>query len=127
MIIKVTCAIIVSNTKILAAKRSNTMPHSGYWEFPGGKIEDDELPEDCLIREIQEELDCTIEINHQLPSFSHQFSDKHIELLPFICSIKSGIPKPIEHSTIEWFSKPDLLKLQWLPADIAIANFLQSF
>ena len=73
MIIKVTCAIIVSNTKILAAKRSNTMPHSGYWEFPGGKIEDDELPEDCLIREIQEELDCTIEVNQQLPAFRISF------------------------------------------------------
>ncbi len=103
------------------------MPHSGYWEFPGGKIEENESPEDCLIREINEELDCLIEIKEQLPLFTHQFSDKHIELQPYICAIKSGTPRAVEHSEIKWLAKTDLLKIQWLPADVDIAKFLQSF
>ncbi len=127
MTIKVTCAIIINNHKILAAKRSSTMPHSGFWEFPGGKIEIGETPEVCLIREIKEELDCTIKIKNKLPLFTHKYKDKHIELHPFTCTILNQYPKPLEHSEIGWFTLTELLKLNWLPADEPIAIFLQSF
>ncbi len=127
MIIKVTCAIIVENNKILTAKRSSSMPHSGFWEFPGGKIEEGESSENCLMREIKEELNCEIHIHKKLPAFTHQHLDKHIELQPYVCSIANGTPQPLEHSEIRWLNTSELLYLNWLPADIAIAKFLKSF
>ncbi len=127
MIIQVTCAIILQNNRFLAAKRSQSMPHSGFWEFPGGKIEGGESAEDCLIREIKEELSCKISLIKELPVFAHQFKDKHIELIPFLCNITNGIPVPIEHEEIRWLNQSELNTVKWLPADMAIIEFLESF
>jgi len=103
------------------------MPHTGFWEFPGGKIESGESAESCLIREIKEELNCDIKIIKSLPVFSHEYSDKHIELLPFICSIAGSEPTPIEHEEIRWIEISELNSLKWLPADVSVIEFLQSF
>ena len=124
MIIKVACAVIVNNNKILAAKRSEIMPHAGFWEFPGGKIEEGENAEDCLCREIAEELHCQVNVVEMLPSFQHEYSCKKIELIPFLCELNNGIPNPAEHEELCWLSKTELLNIKWLPADIPIAQYI---
>ncbi len=122
--IQVTCAIILHQNKFLAAKRSSTMPHPGYWEFPGGKLEKGEKAEACIIREIQEELNCTVHIQKALPVFTYAYTDKTVELLPFVCKLLNTKPTPIEHQEIKWLESKELNCVKWLPADIAIKDYL---
>lgn len=124
MRIRVCCAVIIHNNKILAAKRSKNMPHQGFWEFPGGKIEDGECERSCLHREIKEELACGINIHTQLPSFLHTYADKNIELIPFICTLSSQTPIPVEHEQITWLNATQLTQMNWLPADIQLAGYI---
>jgi 8-oxo-dGTP diphosphatase len=124
MRIRVCCAVIIHNNKILAAKRSINMPHQGFWEFPGGKIEDGECEQSCLHREIKEELSCQINIHEQLPSFLHTYADKNIELIPFICTLPNQTPRPVEHEKISWLDASELMQTNWLPADIQLASYI---
>lgn len=119
--IPVTCAIIIHQEKVLVAKRSESMNLAGYWEFPGGKIEEGEHPEDCLTREIKEELGIEIKIQSPLTPSKFDYSQgKIIELIPFICTWQSGEINLLEHEMIEWLVVADLPKLKWAPADIPI-------
>ena len=119
--IPVTCAIIIHQEKVLVAKRSESMNLAGYWEFPGGKIEEGEHPEDCLLREIKEELGIEIKIQSPLTTSKFDYSKgKIIELIPFICTWHSGEINLLEHEMIEWLEVEELPKLKWAPADIPI-------
>lgn len=119
--IPVTCAIIIHQEKVLVAKRSKSMNLAGYWEFPGGKIEEGEQPEGCLIREIKEELGIEIKIQSPLTPSKFDYSQgKIIELIPFICTWQSGEINLLEHEIIEWLEVGELPKLKWAPADIPI-------
>lgn len=121
MAIKVTCAIIVgSDGKVLVAQRSDKMSLPFKWEFPGGKIEPDELPERCLIREIKEELDIEIEVVTQLPINIHHYANISIELIPFICRHTTGTIILKEHANFKWLPKNELLALDWADADVPI-------
>lgn len=117
----VTCAIIETNGAVLCAQRSGLMPLPFKWEFPGGKIEKGESAEDCLVREIKEELNIDIEILKAFPS--HIFDDgfgKVIELIPFLCYYKGASLCVNEHFQIKWVKVEDLKKLDWAEADIPI-------
>ncbi|MBN3584224.1 (deoxy)nucleoside triphosphate pyrophosphohydrolase [Algoriphagus aestuarii] len=119
--IPVTCAIIIRQEKILVAKRSESMSLPGFWEFPGGKIEEGESPEECLIREIKEELGIVIAIHGQLTSSKFDYSQNtEIELIPFICTWEAGEINLQEHESILWLQISDLQGLDWAPADIPI-------
>lgn len=119
-IIKVTCAIIEDAGKILVAQRSENMNLALKWEFPGGKIEEGELPEDCIKREIKEELDINISVGERLKSTVHSYGDKTIELIPFICKLEGGKLCPREHKSIIWEEPGKLKNLDWAEADIPI-------
>ncbi|EAZ80549.1 (deoxy)nucleoside triphosphate pyrophosphohydrolase [Algoriphagus machipongonensis] len=119
--IAVTCAIIIHNGKILITKRSDKMDLAGFWEFPGGKVEPDELAEECLKREILEELHIKVEVGTRLSSSRFQISqEKVIELMPFLCSWISGEIKLTEHEEVRWVNIGELESFQWAPADIPI-------
>jgi 8-oxo-dGTP diphosphatase len=121
--IKVTCAIIEHNNKVLVTQRSEKMALPLKWEFPGGKIEKNETAEACLIREILEELDVNIKIKKQLNSNTHEYSEtKIIKLIPFICELANGKIKLTEHANFLWLSKGELVNLDWAEADIPILN-----
>ncbi len=122
--IRVTCAIIVRNGKLLAAQRGQGSSHAGKWEFPGGKIEPGETPQQCIIREIREELNIEVSVLEKLPAFSHQYPDKVIELLAFICTCKDEIIIPGEHQRIVWLSPGDLGCLNWSEADVKVLHYL---
>jgi 8-oxo-dGTP diphosphatase len=123
--LQVTCAIIENNGKILCAQRSEKMKLPLKWEFPGGKIEEDESLEACLKREIREELGIEIDILKQLPSFKHSYSENFsIDLFPFRCIILSHEFQLAEHKQIKWLSLDKLKDLDWAEADVQIVNYI---
>jgi len=99
---KVTCAIIIRRNKILVAQRNESSDHPLKWEFPGGKLNPSETIEECIIREIREELDIEIEVRKTMIAVYHDYGHKQIELIPFLCILKSGDIKLIEHHDFMW-------------------------
>lgn len=119
--IKVSCAIILNSIgKILVTQRSATMPLPLKWEFPGGKIEIGETAEECLIREIKEELNIEIEITGSLSPNDHQYPNNLIRLIPFICRQTGGDIALKEHAEYKWLDDKDLLDLDWAEADVGV-------
>lgn len=119
-ITRVTCAIIENDGKILAAQRSQVMSMPSKWEFPGGKIEPGEEADECIVREIREEIDAEIKIIHPLPGHIFDYGSTRIELIPFICKITGGALKCKEHEKIVWEIPEKLDVLDWAEADILI-------
>lgn len=119
-IIRVTCAIIEKDGRILAAQRGGNMGMDGKWEFPGGKIEQGESAHACIIREIKEEMDAEIAVLRGLPSHIHDYGDRKIELIPFICRLNGGDVNPKEHKSIIWDNPQELAVLDWAEADIPV-------
>jgi len=116
--IPVVGAVIVKQGKILCAQRGPTKILPGKWEFPGGKIEQDETPQEALKREIQEELTCTIEIGKQITRTTHTYEFGTVDLTIYYGRIVSGMPVLTEHSHLEWCWPQGLRELDWAPADI---------
>lgn len=103
-----------------------TLP--GLWEFPGGKVEKDELSEDCLRREILEELNIQIRIVMSMSPSEFSYSqEKTIRLLPFLCIWESGTIQLLEHEKVKWLKKEDLFTVNWAPADLPIVEDLDRF
>ena len=127
-IIPVVCAIIEQDDLVLCALRSEQMSLPEKWEFPGGKLELNELPEEALIREINEELNIEIKIIEALPIAEHAYvPEKIIQLIPYRCSIVDN-ERPIatEHSELRWVKRDELLQLDWAEADIPIVKYLMN-
>ena len=121
--IMVSCAIILnSKGQVLVTQRSATMPLPLKWEFPGGKIEAGETAEECLIREIKEELNIEIQITGSLPTNDYQYPDKLIRLIPFICRQTGGDLALKEHAAYKWLDAKDLLDLDWAEADVGVVE-----
>jgi len=124
----VTCAIIFQDGLVLAVQRAKNMKMPLKWEFPGGKIEDGESEEACLIREIKEELHLGIKIEEKLPEVIHHYADFTIRLIPFLATILSGTLHLEEHQTYRWLKKDELLGLDWTEADVPVVrDFLENF
>ncbi len=100
--LKVTCALIVKGNDILLTQLGRGSSHPFQWEFPGGKIIPDESAEECIKREIMEELDINIEVNAVLEPVFHDYGFSKIQLIPFLCKIKSGEIKLNEHINFRW-------------------------
>lgn len=121
-IIKVTCAIIEKNGKVLAVQRSETMNLPLKWEFPGGKLEHGESEKECIKREINEELQIDIDPYLKLSPSVHCYPDFTIELIPFVSKYINGNLKLIEHKSSLWIDKEELLSVDWAEADLPIIN-----
>lgn len=122
--LNVVAAIIKKDNQILATKRGYG-EFINMWEFPGGKIEPGETKEDALIREIREELDCTIEITKFALDLEYQYPTFYLKMSCFEAVIKEGTPKLLEHNDARWLSKKDLDEVNWIPADIQAVNYLK--
>lgn len=119
-IIPVTCAIIEHNGKVLIAQRNSRTSNAHHWEFPGGKQEEGESAEECLLREIQEELSIDIFITGKLNPVIHHYPDKTIRLMPFICSFEGGPVYPKEHKNVLWVKPDEIPGYEWSAADIKV-------
>lgn len=120
--LEVTCALIEHNGALLAAQRSGSMHLPGKWEFPGGKLRPGESLEECLKREILEELGLYVETHCALQPVEHRYPDKHIRLHPFICSITGGTLVPTEHQQVRFFAPDEIESLDWALADLPVLN-----
>lgn len=127
--INVVGAIIINDKKekeILCALRSEKMTLPNLWEFPGGKIEHGESHEKALIREIREELSCEIEVHHFVEDTVYEYETFTINLITYIAKVIKGTPIASEHAELKWVPIPELLTLEWAPADIPAVNKLLS-
>ncbi|HLS95003.1 (deoxy)nucleoside triphosphate pyrophosphohydrolase [Sphingobacterium allocomposti] len=122
MMLHVTCAVIEHNDKILICQRSAQMKLPLKWEFPGGKIEAGERKEDCLKREIREELGLEIEVQSPLTPVQHRYADFSLCLYPFHCTWTGGDLAMMEHAQALWVEKSDLKHYDWAEADVPVVN-----
>lgn len=127
-LVKVVAAIIEDEQdKVLCALRSPKMSIPNQWEFPGGKVEENEDIFSALEREIQEELGCEIETSKTVFNENvHEYDTFAINLISIKCKITKGRPEASEHSTLIWLKKENLESLKWAPADIPAVNQLIS-
>lgn len=116
----VAAAIIVHEGRILAAQRSPAMANPLKWEFPGGKVEPGEQPEDCIRREIREELQVEIRLVSALPAVLHPIDRPRIQLLAFTATLAGGQALPTEHSRIAWLPPEELSSLDWTEPDLPL-------
>ena len=120
-------AAILENNKgeILVARRKQGKHLAGYWEFPGGKVEEGESPEQCLIRELQEEMNITIDVIDFVGENIHRYSGQDtIRLLAFKGRIVDGEIRLVDHDSFMWVDSQDLKKLKLAPADIPFIPIL---
>ncbi len=123
----VTCAVIIKNGMVLAANRSETVSHSGQWEFPGGKAKKNESYEDCIVRRVYEELGLNINVCEKLNSFEVQVEDgKVYEMHPFLTEVVDGRAILVNHSRAEWFLPIQLMRLAWPQTDVPIVEEIVS-
>ena len=118
-VIEVVAAIIIRDEKFFATQRGYG-EWKDWWEFPGGKIEPGEAPEDALKREIREELATEIEVGDLLKTVEYDYPKFHLTMHCYLCSIISGQLSLLEHEDARWLTKDDLNSVRWLPADLEI-------
>lgn len=117
--IKVVAAVIRDKDKIFATRRGYG-EFKDWWEFPGGKIENGETPQEALKREIMEELDTKIQVGDLLQSVEYDYPQFHLSMLCYWCTIVSGSLVLKEAEDARWLSKSELFSVNWLPADQAV-------
>ncbi len=122
--VPVVCAILLHEGKVLLAQRPEGKHLALLWEFPGGKVDEHESPEAAIAREMQEELGCEIEIARRLASSCHEYERGVIELIPFVCHLRSGtaMPQPHEHASIRWVEPADVARFHLAPADLPVLS-----
>lgn len=123
--IKVVAAVIIDNKKVFATQRGYG-EYKDWWEFPGGKIEAGESPEEALKREILEELDTIIEVGALIKAVEYDYPNFHLSMLCYQAKILSGDLILKEHENSKWLEKAELNSVNWLPADLEILNLVSA-
>ncbi len=117
--IEVVAAIIIKDGEVFATQRGYG-EFKGWWEFPGGKIEGGECPQEALKREIREELDAEIAVGDLLETVEWDYPNFHLTMHCFMCSLTSESMHLNEHEAAAWLTKDTLHTVKWLPADEGI-------
>ena len=127
--INVVAAIIKSTNEkgkaIIFATQRGYGDFKGGWEFPGGKIEPGETPEEALVREIREELDTKISVDSLLETVEYDYPNFHLSMKCYWCSVVSGDLVLKEHAAARWLSREELFDVEWLPADVGLIKKIQ--
>ncbi len=121
----VICDSLENTTKIFATARGYG-EFKGKWEFPGGKVEPGETPQQALVREIQEELTVKIEVGELIDTIEYDYPAFHLSMDCFWCNIVDGEIILKEAEAAKWLGKDELFNVDWLPADIALIEKLQN-
>ena len=121
--IEVVAAIILRDGKLFATQRGYG-EWKDWWEFPGGKIEPGEDPEDALKREIREELATEIEVGELLSTVEYDYPKFHLTMHCYMCKVVSGNLVLLEHEAAKWLCRNELDSVNWLPADVEVIRKL---
>ena len=127
--IKVVAAVIcdsLQEKKRIFATARGYGEFKGMWEFPGGKIEPGETPQQALVREIREELDTTIKVGELIEPIEYDYPDFHLSMDCFCCEIKEGDLVLLEAQEGRWLTKDGLDSVKWLPADLELVDRIRS-
>jgi len=123
--INVVAAVIRDDDNRIFSTQRGYGDWRGWWEFPGGKIERDERPEEALVREIREELDTEVDVEGLLCRVEYDYPDFHLSMMVFNCSVVSGDLRLLEHEAARWLKPDELRSVKWLPADEQIITLLE--
>lgn len=124
--INVVAAIIIKDNKIFATQRGYGEFKDGQ-EFPGGKVEQGEAPENAIVREIKEELDTVIEVKEYFDTVEYDYPNFHLSMKCYICTVVSGKLELLEHEAAKWLDKDSLDSVAWLPADLGLVDKLKDY
>ena len=122
--IEVVAAIIKRSNRIFATQRGYG-EWKDWWEFPGGKIEENEIPQDALKREIREELAADVEVGDMLTTVEYDYPKFHLSMQCYVCSLVSDKLSLLEHEAARWLSKQELDSVNWLPADLEVIPIIK--
>ncbi len=117
--INVVAAVIFKDGKVFATQRGYGEFKDG-WEFPGGKVEPGESPEDALRREIREELEVEVNVGDLIDTIEYDYPAFHLSMKCFACTIAGGSPHLLEHEAAKWLTSTQLGSVNWLPADVTL-------
>lgn len=124
--VNVVAAIIIKDKKIFATQRGYGEFKDG-WEFPGGKVEKGETPENAIVREIKEELDTEIKVKEYFDTAEYDYPNFHLSMKCYICTVVSGKLELLEHEAAKWLDKDSLDTVDWLPADLGLVDKLKDY
>lgn len=117
--INVVAAVIMKEGRVFATQRGYGEFKDG-WEFPGGKVEAGESPEEALRREIREELEVEVNVGDLIDTIEYDYPAFHLSMKCYACTIAGGSPHLLEHEAARWLSADQLDSVVWLPADITL-------
>ncbi len=123
--IEVVAAIIRKDDKIFATQRGYG-DFKDWWEFPGGKMEDGETPEEALVREIREELSADISVDEFLCTVEYDYPQFHLTMHCYLCSLVTEALHLNEHEAAKWLAKDEMDSVKWLPADVKVVEALMN-
>jgi 8-oxo-dGTP diphosphatase len=125
-LVEVSAALIFRDGKLLITQRHAKSHLGGLWEFPGGKREAGETFEQCLVREIREELGVEISVGQLFEEIHHAYPEKSVRLKFFICQLISGEPQPLDCAAVQWIGKTELADFKFPAADAQLLEKLKS-
>ncbi|MBQ1802156.1 (deoxy)nucleoside triphosphate pyrophosphohydrolase [Lachnobacterium bovis] len=129
--INVVAAVIIAqnkeNKKMIFSTQRGYGEFKGGWEFPGGKIEENEKPEEALVREIQEELDTIVEVGDFIDQIEYDYPNFHLSMKCYFCTVKKGNLVLREHQDAKWLTLNQLDDVEWLPADINLISKIREY
>lgn len=126
--VRVVAAVICDSfdkKKQIFATERGTGEFKGQWEFPGGKVEEGETPQQALVREIKEEMDTSITVGDLIGTIEYDYPTFHLSMDCFWCEVVAGKLKLLEASAAKWLTKDSIYSVKWLPADITIVNEIE--
>ena len=124
--IRVVGAVFHDGERFLACRKRPGKPLEGHWEFPGGKIEPGESPEQALAREIREELNLIAEVGQKVTTTTYEYEFATIELTTFYCTLVDGDLRLTDHDATKWVTSTEAAHLTWAPADIPAVEAIAS-
>jgi mutator protein MutT len=125
--VEVSAALVFHHGKLLITQRHAGAHLGGLWEFPGGKREPDETFEQCLARELREELGIEVEVGGLFEEISHAYAEKTVRLKFFTCKLVSGEPRPLDCAALKWMDKTELGVFEFPAADARLLEKLRGY